>query len=46
MLRQVVLVDHELRFTPALQTARQLLRDGAIGEARTPAAGPVHPSLL
>lgn len=32
---QVALVDHEVRFTLALQTARQLLRDGALGEVRS-----------
>lgn len=29
---QVALVDHEIRFTDAVQTARQLLRDGTLGE--------------
>jgi len=28
---QVAIVDHELRFTPAFQRAKELLRDGAIG---------------
>ncbi len=31
VLPQISIVDHELRFTPMLLTARRLLREGVIG---------------
>jgi predicted dehydrogenase len=31
---QLALIDHELRFLPALQTARQMVHDGRIGQFR------------